>query len=106
MKKILFLMALLPMMLLTACSDDDTESKEIKNLSGKTWYDTQVWFMTSTDAESLDGYQEVGDISVGESCTVNSDKGYFYIYAKDNRGKLIMSKPKRLSSSNSVIFGP
>lgn len=101
MKKFLFVLSMtLPMFIFTACSKDD--EKVIKNLSGSNWYDTQVWFMNSSDAESLDSYQDVGDVGIGESCTVDSDKSYFYIYAKNSRGKLIMSRPKILTSSNSI----
>lgn len=103
MKKILLMMAMtLPMIAFTSCSKDDESAKVIKNLSGTNWYDTQIWFMNSTDSESLDWYQEVGDVGIGESCTVNSDKPYFYIYAKDSRGNLVMSQPKPLLESNSI----
>lgn len=90
------------MIVFASCSKDNESLKEIKNLSGETWYDAQVWFMDSPESENLAGYQNVGDVGIGESCTVDSDNAYFYIYAKNSRGKLIMSKPKSLSSSNSV----
>lgn len=82
---------LLIAVLLNGCSKDDKDSKTITNLSGVTWYKAQVWFRSSPDGD-LNGYKDVGTVDVGESCTVDTDEPYFYIYAKDARGKLIMSE--------------
>lgn len=99
MKKILLMLAMALPIAFASCSDDGDKMKTIKNLTGTTWYDTQVWFMESTEAESMTGYQEVGDVAVGESCTVESESAYFYVYAKDARGRMIMSQPKPLDKS-------
>lgn len=105
MKKVLFLLAILPMMLFTACSsdDDDKETYTIKNLSGVNWYDVDVCIMSSgdDDAELLEMI-DVGDVAVGETCTISSEHSYFYISAKNNRGKIFMSKVKYLSKETSV----
>ena len=102
MRKLILILAMVLPMVLLSCSDDGDKMKTIKNLTGTTWYDTQVWFMESTEAESTTGYQEVGDVSVGESCTVESESAYFYVYAKDAKGKVLMSQPKPLNKSVSV----
>lgn len=103
MRKLFLIMAMALPMVLMSCSDDDGEKmKTIKNLTGTSWYDAQIWFMESTEAESMTGYQEVGDVAIGESCTVESESAYFYVYAKDARGKVLMSQPKPLNKSVSV----
>ena len=102
MRKVILMLAMMLPIVFVSCSDDSDNVKVIKNLTGTSWYDTQIWFMESTDPESMTGYEEVGDVAVGESCTVESESAYFYIYAKDARGNLIMSKPKPLIESVSV----
>ncbi len=77
--------------LLSGCSKDDKDSKTITNLSGETWYKAQVWFRDSPNGD-LNGYKDVGTVDVGESCIVDTDEPFFYIYAKDAKGKLIMSE--------------
>ena len=105
MKKILFLMAILPMMFLTACSSDDDgkETYTIKNLTGVNWHDVDVCIMSSgdDDAELLEMI-DTKDVAVGETCTISTEHSYFYISAKNNRGKLFMSKVKYLSKVTSV----
>ena len=82
---------LLITVLFSGCSKDDNNSKTITNLSGETWYKAQVWFRDSPNGD-LNGYKDVGTVDVGESCIVDTDEPFFYIYAKDARGKLIMSE--------------
>lgn len=105
MKKILLFMAILPMLFLTACSsdDDDKETYTIKNLSGVNWYDVDVCIMSSgeDDAELLEMI-DAGDVAIGETCTISSDHSYFYISAKNSRGKMFMSKVKYLSKDATV----
>lgn len=90
------------MLFLTACSsdDDDKETYTIKNLSG---VNLDVCIMSSgeDDAELLEMI-DAGDVPVGETCTISSDHSYFYISAKNSRGKLFMSKVKYLSKDASV----
>ena len=89
-------------MLLSGCSKDDSNSKTITNLSGATWYKAQVWFRSSPDGD-LNGYKDVGTVDIGESCTVDTDEPYFYIYAKDARGKLIMSETISFSGNKTNV---
>lgn len=103
MKRLLIMLAaMLPLFAFVGCSDEEDSQKEIKNLSGTNWYEAQVWFLESEDPDSMTSYVEVGDVENGESCFVNSDQNYFYIYAKDGRGRLIMSQPQPLLGSNLV----
>ena len=70
MKKIL--LTLLISICLAACSKND-DQKNITNLTGSTWYNTQVWFRNIEGGE-LSGYEDVGTVSVGGNCVVSSDK--------------------------------
>ena len=97
MRKILF--ALLAL-LMVSCSKDSNTMVSIQNLSRKDWYDTQIWFMENED--NLEGYTEVGTVTIGKTCVVETDCQMFYVYAKDSNGKLIMSKPKYTGSSVTV----
>ena len=101
MKKAILMLAMVLPMVLTSCSDEGN-IKTIKNLTGVSWHDAQIWFMESTEAESMVGYQEIGYVGIGESCEVDSESAYFYVYAKDSRGRTVMSRPKRLSEVVSV----
>ena len=94
MRKILFVLVAL---LMVGCSKDNDTLVSIQNLSGKDWYDTQIWFMENED--NLEGYTEVGTVSIGETCVVETDCSMLYVYAKDSNGKLIMSKPKYTGTS-------
>lgn len=97
MRKILF--ALLALFMVS-CTKDSNTMVSIQNLSGKDWYDTQIWFMENED--NLEGYTEVGTVTIGKTCVVETDCQMFYVYAKDSNGKLIMSKPKYTGSSVTV----
>lgn len=97
MRKILF--ALLALFMVSCSKDSDT-MVSIQNLSGKDWYDTQIWFLENED--NLEGYTEVGTVAIGKTCVVETDCSMFYVYAKDSNGKLIMSKPKYTGSSVTV----
>ena len=94
MKKIAFVLFTL---LMTSCSKDSDTQVSIQNLSGKDWYNTQIWFMKNED--DLEGYTEVGTVGIGKTCVVETECPMFYVYAKDSSGKLIMSKPKYTGSS-------
>lgn len=87
MKKIL---ALAFAAILSGCTKDDNEVI-ITNLSGTDWYNTQVWYGNS--AKDLQGYSDVGYVAIGESCSVETDCSMVYIYAKDSKGRLVMSEP-------------
>lgn len=102
--KIVYTLSTITLMLflLNGCSKDEKDSKTITNLSGVTWYKAQVWFRSSPDGD-LNGYKDVGTVDIGESCTVDTDEPYFYIYAKDARGKLIMSETILFSSNKATV---
>ncbi len=95
------ILAALMVAFLSGCSKEDN-TVTITNLSGKSWYETQVWFRQTEDGE-LSGYTEVGTVDVGSSCVVETDDPIFYIYAKDNRGKMIMSKNIHVSGSKATV---
>lgn len=89
MKRISVLLFLM-FALFIKCSDDELNKRTIINLTGITWYDTTVYFMT-LDKESA-GNSHVGTVEVGESCTVTSNNPYFRIHATGEDGKLIVSR--------------
>ena len=76
--------------LFSGCSKDDDNSKTITNLSGETWYKTNILLHDTSDGESQ-AYEEVGTIDDGQSITINSDKPYFHVFAKDSKGMGIIS---------------
>lgn len=101
MKKIMAILVIALQFILCGCSKDDNEVI-ITNLSGKNWYETQVWFRKS-DGGELTGYTEVGMVSVGSTCVVETSEPYFYIYAKDNRGRMIMSKDIHIVGGKATV---
>ena len=40
----------------------------------------------------FEGYEEAGNVMMGESAKVKKLGDYCYIYAKDSRGNMVMSK--------------
>lgn len=101
--KQLFIATLICMALFTGCSkDDDEPTKTITNLSGATWYKTQVWFRDVEGGE-LSGYKDVGMVDIGKACNIDTDKPVFYIYAKDAAGKMIMSKDIYFSNDKATV---
>lgn len=101
MKKILTVMVIALQFILCGCSKDDNEII-ITNLSGVNWYDTQVWFR-ETEGGDLKGYKEVGLVAIGSTCVVETEMPYFYIYAKDNRGRMIMSKDIHIVGGKATV---
>lgn len=93
---IVALLAILP-----SCSKEEN-SVTITNLSGKNWYETQVWFRQSEEGE-LSGYTEVGMVEVSSTCVVETEEPIFYIYAKDNRGRMIMSRNIHIMGSSATV---
>jgi hypothetical protein len=102
MKRGLFFALVMLSLVLGGCSKDDDNTKTITNLSGVNWYDAQVWFR-DTEGGELSGYDEVGMVTVGETCTVSTNKAMFYIYAKDARGKLIMCKDIKFVNNKATV---
>jgi hypothetical protein len=72
------------------CSDDELNKRTIINLTGVTWYDTIVYFMTSNKESA--GNSNVGTVERGGNCTVTSNNPYFRIHAKDSEGRMIISR--------------
>lgn len=101
MKRIAFILVIALQFILCGCSKDD-DGIYITNLSGKNWYGTQVWLRDS-DGGDLKGYKEVGLVTNGSTCVIDTETPYFYIYAKDNRGKMIMSKDIRVAGEKATV---
>lgn len=87
MKK--FILLALSAIMLAGCAKESENEVVITNLSGYNWYDTQIWYTSSKDA--MEGYTEVGSVSIGETCSVETDCRYIIVSAKDRRGNLVMS---------------
>lgn len=98
MKKVLLIIVVGLLLAFAGCSKDDEPQQTITNLSGVNWYDAQIWFKDSEGGE-LKGYESVGSVSIGDKCNVSTEATYFYVYAKNASGKLLMSKDIPFSSS-------
>ena len=85
MKK--YILLALSAIIFAGCAEDNEVI--ITNLSGVNWYDTQIWYTNSKDA--MQGYTEVGSVSVGESCSVDTECQFIVVSARDSRGRLVMS---------------
>ncbi len=80
--------------ILLLCGCDKMDNKiTFENFTGKDFYDCQVWFR-DTEGGDLIGYEEAGNVLMGESGKVKKLGNYCYIYAKDARGKMVMTKDK------------
>lgn len=99
-------------MAFSSCSSNDNDENQIsiKNLSGVDWYDTSVVFKETMEADSkIIKIISVGDVPVGSSCSVNNEGMFLYISAKNNRGKIFMSRIQITSnkitiSSNDILI--
>ena len=80
------------------CSKENNEVV-VTNLSGYDWYDTQLWYTNNKDA--MEGYSEVGNVYIGETCSVETDCRYIVVSAKDKRGNLIMSD--YMDATNGIV---
>lgn len=87
MKK--FILLALSAIMFSGCAKENENEVVITNLSGYNWYDTQIWYTSSKDA--MEGYTEVGSVSIGETCSVDTDCRYIIVSAKDSRGRMVMS---------------
>lgn len=74
-------------MIFAGCAKDNEVI--VTNLSGVNWYDAQIWYTNSKDA--MEGYSEVGSVSVGESCSFETECQFIVVSARDSRGRLVMS---------------
>lgn len=88
--------------LLSGCSKDDKDSKTITNLSGETWYKTNILLHDTSDGESQ-AYEEVGTVDIGQSIIVDTDKPYFHIFAKDSKGMGIISKTIPFNNDKATV---
>ena len=91
MKKLLVVIALLGGAMLFSSCEKMGGKIEFSNMSGVDFYDCQVWFRNTEDGD-LEGYEEAGNVMMGESAKVKKIGDYCYIYAKDARGNMVMSK--------------
>ncbi len=99
MKKLLLFFILC--MLFFSC--DNGMTYKVTNLSGVDWYKTEIWFASSSVAGSgLDGSQYVGTVLIGNSASFTTKSSYFYIYAKDKNGDMVMSQTQPISINNFV----
>lgn len=92
MKKLLLFISLAIMPLFASCEKDGGKM-EFSNMSGVPFYDCQVCFRNSIDGE-LVGYEEAGNVLMGESSKVKKLGDYCYVYAKDARGNMVMTEIK------------
>ncbi|MGM9764056.1 MAG: hypothetical protein ACI3ZQ_08560 [Candidatus Cryptobacteroides sp.] len=93
MKRIFkILVAIIAIISLSSC-EKASNKMEFSNMSGVPFYDCQVWFRDSVDGELI-GYEEAGNVLMGESARVKKLGNYCYIYAKDARGKMVMTETK------------
>ena len=77
---------------LTGCGKDDAK-KTITNLSGQTWYDTNVFFSTGpTAGDKFNGVEQKGTVEIGESIVVSTNEEYFTVSFENALGKLNTSK--------------
>ena len=80
---------------ISSCSkDDDNEGRRmtVKNLTGVDWYDATIVFKESKDSDSkVIDMKKIGDVEVGSSFTTIKKGSYFWIDARNRRGKLFMS---------------
>lgn len=89
----------------SSCSKDDDDSPMItvKNLSGVDWYDASIIFKESMDASSkVIKMVKVGDVPVGQSFNTDKEGTFFYINAKNRRGKIFMSDIVYASENTSI----
>jgi len=90
---------------MSSCSKDDDDGPKItvKNLSGVDWYDASIIFKESKDAGSkVIEMTKVGDVLVGGSFTATKAGTFFYIDAKNRRGKMFMSDIVYASDNTSI----
>ncbi|KAA6303125.1 MAG: hypothetical protein EZS26_000728 [Candidatus Ordinivivax streblomastigis] len=102
MKRILFLLVVIFPLVFLSCEDEELNKKTIINLSGVTWYDTNV-YLIDIDQETLKKSIEVGTVEVSKSCTVKSIYPYFRISAKDIHGKIILSRLLGISEKTVTV---
>lgn len=89
----------------SSCSKDDDSGPQItiKNLTSIDWYDASIIFKESKDASSnIIKMVKIGDVEVGKSFTTTKEGTFFYIDAKNKRGKLFMSDIVYASDNTSV----
>ena len=87
------LVAIIAIISLSSCEKMGGGKIEISNMSGVSFYDCQVWFRDTEDGE-LNGYEKAGNVMMGESVKVKKLGKFCYIYAKDVRGNMVMTKTK------------
>ena len=106
MRKLFTLAMMVTALAFVGCSDDDETSGralKITNATSYNWYNAQVWFR-DTEEGDLKGYEEIGNVMIGESVVVNAQGEMFYIYAKDHRGNLLMTKNRYIGSGDKKML--
>jgi len=79
--------------LFTSCEKMGGGRMSFENYTGKDFYDCQVWFRNTPDGDVV-GWEEAGNVLMGESGKVKKLGEYCYIYAKDSRGNMVMTETK------------
>ena len=91
---------------ITSCSKDDEENSNemtVKNLTGIDWYDSSIVFKESMNSDSkIIKMVKIGDVGIGNTFSTTKEASYFYIDARNKRGKLFMSKILYSSDNVSV----
>jgi len=92
---ILTLISLLAVIVLfNSCEKTSGGRMSFKNYTGKDFYDCKVWFRNTPDGELI-GWEEAGNVLMGESGQVKKLGDYCYIHAKDYRGNMVMTKTQK-----------
>ena len=66
---------------------------EFSNMSGTSFYDCDIWFWNSEDpSDGAIGYENAGNVMMGETGEVTKLGEYCNVNAKDASGRMVMSK--------------
>lgn len=82
------------LLFLNSCEKMGYDNMTFSNMSGVDFYDCKMYFSNSEDGALID-YEDAGNVMMGASTSVKKLGDYCYIYAKDYRGGVVMSKKER-----------
>lgn len=101
MRKMVLLLAFVP--LFFACEKEESNTYEVINLSGVDWYNAQAWFSNDSDPDSeFTGYENIGNVLIGENVQISTDALYILISAKNSSGGSVMSRRVLLSGKVNI----
>ncbi len=88
------LLMIVTSLIIVGCSKEDNDRCKITNLSGVDWYDASVLLLDSE--ESIEGIEDIGNVSVGDVFTLPSGYTYFVVSGRKYNGKVLRSYDLRL----------